>query len=272
MRLATSILIWVLTSTIASAAMLELNLAADLYEGGADFEVLADDTVVGKGTVESAEGDAFQFEVLDNATQISVRFTNDAAGSKDESGVRSPGTDRNLVIVSASWNGRKWPGTSFDGEGTFTRNQKLVLARNTTVTMPLAASTVEVSAPEQEQEPSFMPEPKAASEAAAQSNCAMNIAITGYTSGVVNLSPSQQELLAPTLQTENCKLTVTGYSSTSGPTLLNEQVALNRAQAVLDFLIRQGVSFTEQEAVSAGETNEFGPTQADNRRVVVQLN
>ncbi|WP_170116446.1 carbohydrate-binding domain-containing protein [Devosia submarina] len=247
MRIASSLSILVISTGLASAATLDLNIAAELYEGGANFVVLADGQQIGKGTAQNPDGETFSFEFPDEATSIGIRFTNDAAGPKDQAGNRAPGTDRNLVIISAGISGQEWSGIEFVGESTSARDQRLVLFNNTTATLQIAAP-----------------------EVAQQSACDLTVEVTNFSSGIVNLSADQQTLLVPVLEKENCNVTVTGYSSTSGPSYINDQVALDRAQKVLDYLIAQGGDFSTREAISGGETDQFGSAQADNRRVVVQ--
>lgn len=271
MRTVAGVFFLCMSTGLASAATLQINLAADIYDGGADFIVLADDQEVGKGTADTVQGEEFSFEVPDDTTSILVRFTNDAAGAKDEAGRLAPGLDRNLVISSADLGDRHWEGIDFKGGASFARGQTLVLYTNTTVTLPLQAVPTATSEGENTTDQASKQGLDDQSVGTEQVGCDLDIAVTGYSSGATNLSSEQQAILTPAVEAQNCGVVVTGYSSTSGPASLNEQVALDRAQAVLNFLLAQGGKFTEQEAVTAGETEKFGPAQSDNRLVVVQL-
>lgn len=269
MRIAFGLIILAATTSLSSAATLKLNLAADLYEGGADFVVLVDGKEIGGGTANTADGKDFSFEIPDDPMSIGIRFTNDAAGPIDQDGTRAPGADRNLVIISASFADREWSGQEFVGASTSVREEKLVLVSNTTATLQIrpsvAATAVETSQ-------------VAAERVVNQSNsianteeCNLIVEVMGFFSGQVELSASQQEDLNPVLDKIDCSVTVTGYSSTSGTSDINKQIALDRAEGVLAYLLEKGGKFSAREAVAAGETDRFGSDQADNRRVVVQL-
>jgi outer membrane protein OmpA-like peptidoglycan-associated protein len=268
----------------AQAAQVYIEFAGQNYQGPPQFEVLADGSLMESGAVERLDGHTIDLTVPEGAQVLAVRFTNDLADAQ------GPSNDRNLIIRSVTVDGTSLPGTSFDGKNTSKIGRDLLLYTNTEVTLNLQEHMNSEEAELTEGEVTPLPiesaqtetdipvttgkvETKTEEPVAAErpENCSTTVEVTGFSSGVVNLSADQQALLAPVLDAKNCSVTVTGYSSTSGPAGINEQVALDRAQVILDYLVQQGVMFQAQEAVSGGETTEFGPEQADNRRVVVQF-
>jgi outer membrane protein OmpA-like peptidoglycan-associated protein len=115
----------------------------------------------------------------------------------------------------------------------------------------------------------------AAQPAAEPPSCeAATVSITGFGRGLVNIPTAQTkelDALAAGIPAGACRIVVTGYSSRGGSPDINNNLAQARAAAVLDYLTRQGVSFSAQEAVSKGETDQFGPAAADNQRVIVTI-
>ena len=70
---------------------------------------------------------------------------------------------------------------------------------------------------------------------------------------------------------ERCRVLVTGYSSTLGPHATNALFAVERAQNVLAYLKANGLQFYRATAAGGGGTEQFGPTPAENRRVVITV-
>ena len=70
---------------------------------------------------------------------------------------------------------------------------------------------------------------------------------------------------------EKCRVQITGYSSTQGDHATNALFAVERAQNVLRYLRQNGMQFDKVNATGAGATEKFGPTYADNRRVVITV-
>lgn len=249
MRSVIGIAVFVGWTLAVHAAPLQLELGADLYQGGADFEVMADGDVVGRGTAKSANGERFEFEVPDNVTEVGVRFKNDLVGPKDADGQIAVGADRNLIIISAAIGDKIWEGDTFTGAG-FARGNSLVVTRNSVARLqigPRSADSVD------------------------KALCDANIKVGDYANGEVTLEPAQKQKLAPILETPRCRITVTGYSSTAGAAGANKAISLKRAQAVLDYLIQSGATFSSQDVTGFGETEKFGASQASNRIVVVEL-
>ena len=67
------------------------------------------------------------------------------------------------------------------------------------------------------------------------------------------------------------KLEVQGYTDTSGGNEANQRLSERRAAAVRQFLVDGGVGADVLTSAGFGETTQFGPELADNRRVRFQL-
>ncbi|HHY51556.1 MAG TPA: OmpA family protein [Alphaproteobacteria bacterium] len=70
---------------------------------------------------------------------------------------------------------------------------------------------------------------------------------------------------------ERCRVQITGYSSTQGSYATNALFAVERAQNVLAYLKANGLKFRKVSATGAGATEQFGPSYAANRRVVITV-
>ena len=70
---------------------------------------------------------------------------------------------------------------------------------------------------------------------------------------------------------EECRVLVTGYSSTVGGYATNALFAVERAQNVLTYLKRNGLRYRKATAAGGGATEQFGPDPAANRRVVITV-
>lgn len=68
-----------------------------------------------------------------------------------------------------------------------------------------------------------------------------------------------------------CKVTVTGYSSKHGVIASNALFAIERAQNSLRYLQEHGVKFAQAIATGGGGTDQFGPDDSLNRRVVITI-
>lgn len=62
---------------------------------------------------------------------------------------------------------------------------------------------------------------------------------------------------------------VVGYASTEGDDRANQLLSERRARSVAAYLIGRGVPATSLIVIGAGETTQFGPDLASNRRVVI---
>lgn len=71
--------------------------------------------------------------------------------------------------------------------------------------------------------------------------------------------------------TEECVVSVIGYSSTVGDYATNALFAVERAQNVLAYMREHGLQVAKATATGAGETEQFGATPAANRRVVITV-
>jgi len=73
------------------------------------------------------------------------------------------------------------------------------------------------------------------------------------------------------LSERHCKVLVTGYSSKHGVIASNALFAIERAQNSLRYLQEHGVKFAAAIATGGGATDQFGPDDALNRRVVITI-
>jgi outer membrane protein OmpA-like peptidoglycan-associated protein len=78
------------------------------------------------------------------------------------------------------------------------------------------------------------------------------------------------------LQRYDSRVTVVGHTDSSGAESYNQQLSERRAQAVLDELVRQGVSYQRLSATGRGEyepraDNASASGRAQNRRVEILL-
>ena len=82
--------------------------------------------------------------------------------------------------------------------------------------------------------------------------------------------------VAEVLQRYDSQVTVVGHTDSSGAESYNQQLSERRAQAVLDELVRQGVSYPRLSAIGRGEyepraDNATPAGRAQNRRVEILL-
>ncbi|MBV8187454.1 MAG: OmpA family protein [Alphaproteobacteria bacterium] len=74
----------------------------------------------------------------------------------------------------------------------------------------------------------------------------------------------------------SAKVTVVGFTDTTGPVAYNQQLSVKRANAVRDGLIANGVPAQQVNIVGEGEAGLLVPTaqqvnQAKNRRVAIHV-
>lgn len=259
-RLALFVVFSLATPLAAWSAEIALNLSGDAFQGGPAFLVSIDDEPVGEGTVDPVpdgpDGAEFTFTVPDSVLAagktLQIRLTNDHY----KEGVG----DRNLRIVSARVGEVSLVASDFDivypdgyvgtdGSGLLTTNSQVAVAdRPASGWVEAAVAPVAV--------------------------CDESAVVAGYANGVYQPTEEQNAELAPILNRAkegDCSVTIRGYASTSGPEDANQRVSEVRAKAVLEYLVQNGASFTSTDVAGVGETEEFGPSQADNRRVTVQL-
>ncbi|UNU73943.1 OmpA family protein [Moraxella nasovis] len=72
-------------------------------------------------------------------------------------------------------------------------------------------------------------------------------------------------------QYDQTNIQINGYASVEGDSDFNYRLSQNRAQAVANYLQRQGVSSHRISAYGRGETSQFGPSYEDNRRVEITI-
>lgn len=68
----------------------------------------------------------------------------------------------------------------------------------------------------------------------------------------------------------NSKYTLTGYASVEGPELLNQNLSLDRANALKEALVGYGVNPDNLVVVAGGPTTQFGDEYIYNRVVIVE--
>ena len=98
--------------------------------------------------------------------------------------------------------------------------------------------------------------------------------VVGFNENSNELTPRLTERLDQILEdigAAQCRVVVTGYSSNEGSYATNALFAVERAQNVLAYLKRQGLDYYRATAAGGGATEQFGPTPAANRRVVVTV-
>ncbi|MGV0812222.1 OmpA family protein [Mycolicibacterium boenickei] len=95
------------------------------------------------------------------------------------------------------------------------------------------------------------------------------------------LAPASQQLLtqvADKLKTcEGAKVAVTGYTDSSGNDAINVPLSANRAKAVADYLVSQGLAADHVTSSGAGSANPIASNdtpegKAQNRRVEITVN
>ncbi|MBU1314774.1 MAG: OmpA family protein [Alphaproteobacteria bacterium] len=232
---------------VASAATLDLTLDGDFFEGGPAFEVSADGVNVLSGVVNTEGGENFSVEVPDDTTLIAIGFTNDKALPLGPDGNRA--ADRNLIIHSVAFNGKNWTGAELQAANYGRRGSALVLYSNGQATIEVALS-------------------KDATENG--SSCEARSEISGFGNGAIELTAEQKADIDALMLDSNCRISVIGFSSTSGRASVNKMLSEARAEAVSQYLSTRG-SFRSLEATGAGETDQFGSDQAMNRKVVIEV-
>ncbi len=74
---------------------------------------------------------------------------------------------------------------------------------------------------------------------------------------------------ADLLKNTNAKVVLHGYADETGPAGYNKTLSEKRAEAVRDYLVRQGVKRSNLTIEANGETSQFGGSLQQNRRVEV---
>jgi hypothetical protein len=233
----------------AHATEIAVWLGGTAFEGGPAFQVTIDGTDVGQGVVDpipsTATGSRFAFEVPDDllgtASELQIRLTNDKYDPA--------GGDRNLRVLSE---GIRLPPESISIEtagGRIRADGWLFQKTDVAVVRPPDGQ---------------WPPPRA--------QCDASVTIGPFGLGEISVSESTIQL-GPILDQAHgsCGVIVTGYSSAGGTPEVNRSIAEQRARAVLALLRKLGATFKTEQVVAFGSTNQFGPTAADNRRLVVRV-
>lgn len=117
---------------------------------------------------------------------------------------------------------------------------------------------------------------ESAVETMAVEGCALDqlYNVLGFNENSNELTAKVQERLDQVLAdigTEECVVSVIGYSSTVGDFATNALFAVERAQNVLGYMREHGLKVAKATATGAGETEQFGEEPAANRRVVITV-
>ena len=89
------------------------------------------------------------------------------------------------------------------------------------------------------------------------------------------LSTKDEKYLTEAAKTLNADVnadktvTANGYASVEGPASYNVDLSRRRAEAVKGYLVKKGVAAKRISVKGNGETDKFGPTYPENRRVEV---
>ena len=243
-----------------SAAEIHLRLTGTELEGGPSFQVLIDERVVGEGVVDpippSGEYSDYSFQVPDgelaSSSALSVRLTNDM--------YREGVGDRNLIIGSATVADVELARSDFQilRNGEVRNGSDGFLGRNSDVAIAKAPSTGWLGSG-----------PSVPAEAVGTECEPLTVAVTGFSNGTFAINESQKAGLSALATETSCQITVTGYSSVVGAEQTNRVIATRRAESVADYLVSVGISRDRMRVVGEGETEQFGSTHGDNRRVVV---
>ena len=98
--------------------------------------------------------------------------------------------------------------------------------------------------------------------------------ITGFAKGSLAIPEAEiasLDTFLAGLPDGNCSIEVTSYSSTVGDVELDLIVAEGRAVFVLNYLKQHGASFLKETIVSFEKTNQFGPAEEANQRVILTV-
>lgn len=245
-------------ATPSIGAQMSVTVAGPLLNGqGPAFEVVVAGTVVGSAVFSGADTqETFSFDLPDDLLTdqpIRIVFTNDEA---------TDAGNRDLHVMSAQVDDMAFPaeairvesgGQIVDRPVNFGKKE-LWSSGEAAVLLPSSGSWRVVEA--------------AAAPVTPAAGCEGRLVVP-FDKGMFILSNQTRKALEEfARQGSSCRAEIAGYSSTSGDPAINQAMSEARADAVGLFL--QG-KVGEITVAGRGETSEFGPTQADNRVVVVEL-
>lgn len=98
--------------------------------------------------------------------------------------------------------------------------------------------------------------------------------VVGFNENSNDLTPRLESRLHQIIEDigdAECRVLVTGYSSTQGDYATNALFAVERAQNVLRYMRQNGLRYRKATAAGGGATEQFGPDPGTNRRVVVTV-
>lgn len=294
------------TPAFAQVHELSIGVAGEKFKLDPTFTIAIDGTVIGEGTVDNAIDttagatmraaedpaslvDLVTFPIpqslLVDGAVLTVTFS---GGSYDA----ATGADTNLYIASIEIDGRPLAleeaqlndGANPDGAIMLVGGMLGLYANGATASFTLDAvpatdmAQTEPPAAEPQAEPEAA-EPAAASPveppaAAPVCTTATTLEVSGFGNNGLSLADAARgdiDALEASLSGQDCVITVTGYASTSGSDSANQRISLARAELVRDQLIEAGIAAEAITTTGAGETDQFGDSQQDNRRVVITV-
>jgi outer membrane protein OmpA-like peptidoglycan-associated protein len=253
-NLITSFAFFLATTCVVNAAEIKVFAGGSAFQGGPAFDVFVGAQKVGSAELpDPVPKDAKEFsftvadELLSGDTPIEIRFTND----KSEKGKG----DRNLKIYSVNLGKTQVYRTSFkileDGKDTGRKDGSLNSGKDVAVVSPPNGTWFKQTA------------------TSAKSCLTAPIDVIGFANGVTALTVAQKNFLMKFAGLQGCSMSVTGYSSLSGDASINKELAKQRAQAVGAYLSAKGMKPKSLKIVGFGETDKFGKSLNENRRVVI---
>jgi hypothetical protein len=256
-----------LMSTNSFAAEVKLTVGGTAFEGGPRFSLYVGQSPIGEAEVPdpiTVGGAEFVFEVPDeelrSATEMYIRFLNDR--------YQEGKGDRNLRILKMDVGSSNVPLSEIQilEGGVVQSRADGALYRSTDVAR-ITIARGRWTTNEQQNEAKIADVPTTAI-----SDCEPErMIIVGYTNGQVALSGEQETRLQSLKGSPGCHATITGYSSTRGYGSANITISQERAHRVWNYIAARGLRFRTHEIEGFGATDKFGPAQADNRRVVIDI-
>ena len=295
--------------TLAAPGTVVVTFSGEAFDGPPEFVVRFGGTEIGRGAVDAAIDTVTQGRLADVAriepyletfeyaipnglfaptAQVEIELTNDAFDP-------NTGFDRNLVVYSLLVNGRAVPTKDFkmalhgtDAPVQFF-NARVALYSDDYTAIAAAPS---VGWPALEQGVAEVPQAVAPDStsgevsadaaalevvmpAQAPPGCeGRSVTVTNFGQGLFSVPDSQAsslDALVTGVPPGACRVVVTGYSSVGGSPEVNKTISGARAESVLAYLKKHGGTFSGEQIVAFGETDQFGVAAIDNQRVVVVL-
>ena len=287
---AVSLMVCIVGTAVAQDIPLVLRVAGETAGPPVRFDVLIGDTVVGSSTIEGAgpisAGEAAAAQVSDFSYYIPAR----ALGFGQPIRVvltRAPNDtgDTDLFVAGAILGGRSIDPAEMGLEdeagiplsNPLVAGMVVVFGKRWSVSIPIppALATAEaVASTDVTNVKADLGNSQTSEVEDASCTVAATINLTAFQHGSANLEgegKAQIVELARTLDGQVCAVAVTGYASSRGDADVNAEIARRRAATVYAEMESLNIDLTRAIQRGAGETVQFGPGDADNRRVVVEI-